>query len=145
MDVFRHTAVLLCLAGAISSLGWNKGYRRKKQGPFPDCIPKSLYILLSDSELSYKGAVALDILLLKVPEQIAPVSDHLQKAAAAVMIVFMDLEMLGEIVYPLCQDGDLHLRRTGVAVMALIVLYNGCFYLFYKHVFTPFEILCPQT
>ena len=35
------------------------------------------------------------------------------------MVFLVNLEMLRQIRDPLCQNGDLHLRRTGITIMKL--------------------------
>ena len=60
-------------------------------------------------------------------------ADHLEQAAAGMVVLFVGLEMLGQIVDPPGQDGDLHLRGAGVALMGGIGLHDFGFFLG-KHV-----------
>ena len=52
--------------------------------------------LLSYAELFDYRAVTLNVNLLKISEKIAAVSDHLEKTAAAVVILLVGLKMLGK-------------------------------------------------
>lgn len=49
--------------------------------------------LLAQAELCNQGAVALDILLLQVGQKVAAAADHLQQAAAAVVVIFVGLQV----------------------------------------------------
>ena len=45
------------------------------------------------------------------------------------MVLHMDLEMLGQIIDPLAQDGDLNLRRSRIRGMPLVFFDDGLFLL----------------
>ena len=64
------------------------------------------------------------------------VAGHLEQAAAAVMVLLMRLEMLSQVGDALCQDCDLNLGRTGVALMLSIILDNFLF--FFLSVFSSY-------
>src|ERR1035438_4849426 len=66
--------------------------------------------------------VALLALLLEVVEQAAALADHDHEAAAAVVVLGVGLEVLGEVVDALREDRDLDLRRTGVRLVLLVVV-----------------------
>ena len=87
------------------------------------------------------GAVALDIGLLEVTQQVASVADHLQHATATVMVFVVGLEVLGQGVDAIRQNGDLHLGGTGVALMGLELLDNGLLFFLLHGLFT-FLLLC---
>jgi hypothetical protein len=63
-------------------------------------------------------------LFLKVPKQSPTLSDHHEKTSPAVMILFVDLQVLGEVIDTLSQQRNLNLRRTGVRVVRAIFIYN---------------------
>src|SRR5215207_6134598 len=65
--------------------------------------------------------VAGDIVVLEVAEQPAAATDHLQQAAARVVVVLVDLEMLGELVDARGQQGHLDLGRAGVAFLGRVL------------------------
>ena len=85
--------------------------------------------LLSDAELCDAGSVTLDVLLGEVVEQVAALTDHFEKAAAGMVVLLVDLEVFGELVDALGENGDLNLRRTGVGLMGAVCLDN-CLFLF---------------
>jgi len=77
-------------------------------------------------------AVSLHILPSQVVEQPAPLTHHHQEASAAVMIVFVLTQVLGQMVDTFGEQRDLHLGRTGVAVM-LTVLFDDGFGVLHSH------------
>ena len=88
-------------------------------------FPRAYCLLLTDAELGDDGTIALDVLLHEVVEQAAALTDHLVQAAAGVVILRVDLEVLGELVDALGENGDLDLGRTGVALMGAVGFDNG--------------------
>jgi hypothetical protein len=58
---------------------------------------------------------------LQVVQQLAATAHHLEQAAARVVVLGVLLEVLGQVVDPRGQEGDLHFRRTGVVLRALVV------------------------
>ena len=95
--------------------------------------------LLSDAELCDAGSVALDILLGKVVEKTAALTDHLVHAKTAVVILLVDLEVLGQLSDALREDGDLDLRGTGVVLVGLVVLDNNGLLVFGNHFLRSFQ------
>ena len=73
-----------------------------------------IHFLLSDAQLGDDGAVTLDVLVHQVVEHLAALTDHLQQAPAAVVVVLVDLQVLGELLNPGGQNGDLNLGGAGV-------------------------------
>src|SRR4029079_5706475 len=59
---------------------------------------------------------------LDVIEQPATLADHLEQPSARMVILAVRLEMFGQIGDALGQDGDLELRRGGVAGLGRIFL-----------------------
>jgi len=53
--------------------------------------------------------VALDVCTLQIIEQTPALRDHLEQAAPRVIVLFMDLEMFGELVDPLAKQSYLNL------------------------------------
>ena len=90
-------------------------------------------LLLAQTQLGNDGAVALDILLLEVVEQISSLTNHLQQTAAGVMVLLMNLHMLGQVVDPLGEDRDLHLCRTGIGLVGSVVSNNSLLFLLEHH------------
>ena len=73
--------------------------------------------LLAQTQLSDQGTITVDVLLLQIGQQIAAAADHLEQAAAAVVVMLVGLEMLGQVVDACGEQRDLNLRRTGVALV----------------------------
>ena len=82
----------------------------------------SRYDLLSDTELLDDGTIALDVLLHQVVEKVSSVTNHLEKAAAAVMVVSVALQMLVKAVDSRCENSDLNLRAAGVLFVDFVLL-----------------------
>src|ERR1035441_9411294 len=64
--------------------------------------------LAAQSEVGDQLAVAIEVFLREVTQQPAPLADLHQQAAPAVMILFVDFEMLVELVDRRGENGDLH-------------------------------------
>src|SRR3954470_21876979 len=73
--------------------------------------------LAAQAELLDEGAIALEILPLKVVQEAAAAADELQQATTRVVVVLVTAQVLGELVDALCQHRDLHLRRAGVGLV----------------------------
>ena len=70
-------------------------------------------------------------------------TNHFQQAAAGMMILLMDLQMLGQVADPLGQDGDLYLGGTGVLLIQAVCL-NDCAFLFLlQHIRLPLSFKLP--
>ena len=63
-------------------------------------------------------------------------TDHLEKSAAAVMILVVGLEMLGQVVDPVGKDRDLYLGGTGVTLVGGVLFDNALFDFCCHDVFT---------
>jgi hypothetical protein len=76
-----------------------------------------LQSLLAEPESRNRRSVAFDILRAKVSQKTPSASDHLQQAAARMVIVPVRPQMIGQAVDALREQRDLNFRRTGVGVM----------------------------
>ena len=85
--------------------------------------------LLSDVQLFDDSSVSLDVDLLQVVEQISSVSYHFEKTAAAVIVLVIVFEMLGQIVYSVCENRNLNFRRTRVSLVNGVFLNNSLLFL----------------
>src|SRR5690606_19927660 len=65
------------------------------------------------------------VLAVQVFKQAAARVDHLQQAAAAVVVLLVGLEVLGEVHDACGQQGDLDFGGTGVVLAALVVFNDG--------------------
>jgi hypothetical protein len=91
------------------------GRREEKQKTGPKARPENL--LLANAELVDDGAIALEVRLLEVIEKAAAPADELQKAAAAVMILRVRLEVLGQVGDSIGKKRNLHFRGASVALV----------------------------
>src|SRR4029078_10107397 len=88
----------------------------------------------ADAELLDYARVALLVLALHVSERLAARAHHLQEAAARMVVFLVRLEVLGEVVDALGEDGDLHFRRAGIVGLGSIVFDERSFALSgYRH------------
>src|SRR5436190_23423372 len=78
--------------------------------------------LLAQAELVDERRVALRILVLQVRQQALAGVDHLQQAAAAMMVLQVGLEVRRELVDAGGEEGHLHFRRAGVVGAARVGL-----------------------
>jgi hypothetical protein len=70
--------------------------------------------LFSESEFFDQFAVTLEVLLAKVSQQTLPFTDQLHQATVSRKIFFVSLQMFGNTVDPLGQQGNLSLDGTRV-------------------------------
>ena len=94
--------------------------------------------LLADTEAGNDSTIALDVCLDEVIEQTLSLTYHLKKAASGMVVVLVLLEMLGEVVDSLGENGDLDFGRTCVTLVKSVLLDNGFFFCF-QHVKTPLK------
>ena len=89
-----------------------------------------LTALSSQAKLCNDRAVTLDVVVLQVVEEVSSVSDHLLKTAAAVEVVLVCLQVLGQGRDSVGQKCDLNLRRTGVSLVGSVLLDNALLFVF---------------
>jgi hypothetical protein len=70
--------------------------------------------LLPDPEFADYVAIAVRIVRLQVIQQAASLAHQHQQTTAGCVILFVGLEMPGQVVDPLAQNRDLDFRRSGV-------------------------------
>ena len=92
--------------------------------------------LLSQSELADDRAVTLDISLLQVVQKVSSVTDHLLKTAAAVEVLLVGLQVLGQVSDAVGKDRDLNLGRARVSLVGCVLLDNGELFFFLHGFFT---------
>jgi hypothetical protein len=80
---------------------------------FPFC-PTYKFLLPTKSQLLDQRAISLDILTTQICEQTALSADHTKKATTGGVVLFVHLQMLGQIGDTPLQYGDLDFRRAGV-------------------------------
>src|SRR6185369_4793566 len=99
-----------------------EGHRGRAQSARHLCpyVPLLLCTLFSDAELVDDRAVALKVGLLEVVQKTAAAADEFHQSAAAVMVLRVRLEMLGQVSDSIREKCDLHFGRPGIAVMRAI-------------------------
>src|SRR6478672_5192374 len=98
-------------------------YRRLAGGknePRRIAAPRWVFRSATQAQLLDQRLVTLRILAVQVVEQAAAAVDHHQQATTAVVVLLVGLEVLGQLLDAGGQQGDLHFRRTGVVVAALV-------------------------
>ena len=68
-------------------------------------------------------------------------ADHLQHATAAVVVLVVGLEVLGQRVDAMGKDRDLYLRGTGVTLVRSVLSNDGLLFVLSKHRFFTFLLL----
>ena len=68
-------------------------------------------------ELLRNRLIPRRIRVVQVIQQTAALADHLQEAAARAMILIVLLQMFRQLIDPLREESDLHIRRTRVLLM----------------------------
>ena len=107
---------------------------RKTPAPFGTDVPETQPVfrgatLAADAEALDQVLVAGLVLAFEVVEELPALGDHFQKATAAVVVLLVGLEVLGERRDARGQDRHLDFGRTGVAVLGRLVLHQlGLFF-----------------
>jgi hypothetical protein len=91
----------------------------------------ALPLLLAQTELFNNGTVALNVVFGQVVEQVAAATYHLEQTAAGMMILFVHLQMLGELVDAHGQNRNLNLGGTGIAFVGFAQV-NGLLFCFFR-------------
>ena len=85
--------------------------------------------LLADSEFADYVPIAVRIVRLQVIQQAAALAHQHQETAPGSVILFVCLEMLGQLANPLTQNRNLDFRRTGIRIVCAEAFNQGCFLL----------------
>jgi len=81
---------------------------------------------MAQLQLFCNRLVAAQIHALQVFEQAATLADHHQQTAARAVILFVGLQMLGQMVDAMREQRDLHVRRTRVLGVRLKLFNSLC-------------------
>jgi len=68
-----------------------------------------MLLLLSDTQLCNQGTITLNVLIHKVVKQTAALTDHLIKSHAAVVVLFVDSQVLSNLIDTLGENSNLNL------------------------------------
>ena len=88
--------------------------------------------LLAEAVRLQDRAVADDVLALDVGQKATAAADELEQAAAAVVILLVRLEVLGQLNDSFGQQSDLDFRRAGVVAVQAMVGDDFCFFVCVK-------------
>jgi hypothetical protein len=117
---------------------------RNRQAAFAAGFSHIYAALFPQAEPGYDLLITLDVFFAHILEQSRPCPDHFQQTPPGCVIFAMSLEMLGEIVDPLCQQCNLYVRRTGIALVRFIILNNTTFFLLRQHLSDKSFLECPS-
>ena len=67
--------------------------------------------------------IFVNVTTLEIIKQFPTTRDQLQQAATGIIVLLMNLKMFSQFVNTLREQSDLHLRRTGVRTVYLVVTY----------------------
>ena len=77
--------------------------------------------LAADPQFGDQRSVSLNIIAAEVIEQAPPTPDQHQQASPRVMILFMGLQVLGQVLNALGEQSDLHLSGPRVGVVPAVL------------------------
>jgi hypothetical protein len=80
-----------------------------------------------EPELGDDSPVTLDVGALQVVQQPATLADQLEQPAPRIVVVGVRLEVVGEVVDPFAEDGDLDFGRSGVLLIEAVRLDDARF------------------
>ena len=76
--------------------------------------------LVTQPKLINQLAVGVEVGALQIGKETLARADHLQEAAAAVVVLGVRAEVIGEVIDPFREQRNLDLRRAGVGVVLAI-------------------------
>ena len=82
-------------------------------------------------ELLCNRLIARQVRLMQIIQQATALPDHFQQATTGAVVLDVLLQMLGQVVDPLRQQRDLHIRRSGVFLVQLETV-NGLNFRFHN-------------
>ena len=100
------------------------------------CSPLPCHFLLSQTQLADDRAITLDVNLLQVVQKVSSVTDHLLKTAAAVEVLLVGLQVLGQVCDAVGEDRDLNLGRARVSLVGCVLLNQSELFVFLHGFFT---------
>ena len=95
---------------------------------------------MTESQIRDDLTVPLDVHSLHVFQKAPTTAHHLEKAAAAVVILLVRVEVRPEVFYTRCEDRDLDGGAPDVAVVELVLLDN--FFSIDRHLFFASAGVC---
>ena len=77
----------------------------------------TLNSLLAELKLFGDGDVTLGIGLVQIIQEATALAHHLEQSAAGTVIFVVLLQVLSEVVDPLCEQSNLNIGTAGITVM----------------------------
>lgn len=77
--------------------------------------------LLSQAQPRDQIVISIDVAALQIIEQAAALADQLEQTPTRMIVFLVRLEMIRQFIDPLRQQRHLHLRRTGVGRVRLVL------------------------
>ena len=128
----------MCLIDAIFN-----GTVIRKKGNDVHCLPWNKYVLLfSQFELLNDCSVALNVFLFEICEQFFALANEVHERFLSACIFLVFAQMLGQVIDPMGEKGDLSFWRTRVGIR-LPVFFEDFAFLFRSQVHT--EVLLITT
>ncbi len=84
-------------------------------------VTQSVLWLTAQTETVNETMVSFDVAAFQIIEQTSALRDHLEQAAPRMIIFLVGSEMVGQFVDAPREQCDLHLRRSGIALMGAIL------------------------
>lgn len=72
-------------------------------------MPLQEIILLAETKPCYQLAIALHIIITEVRQETASLTYQLQETPPGVMVMLMNLQVFGHLIYAFGEQGDLNL------------------------------------
>jgi len=82
--------------------------------------------LVTESKIGDDLAIALEVGALEVMQQASAPSNHLEEAAAAVMVLCVGPKVVAQVVDVLGENRNLNLCRAGIAAVRPVLLDRSC-------------------
>jgi hypothetical protein len=106
----------------------------------------NLLPLFAETQTIEERGITLHIVFFQVIQKTAPVPDQLEQSTAGRMVLGMGFKMLGQVLDPLGNEGNLNFWGTGVRILLFKIL-NQLGLLFLRHhgAAPQIEILLPDS
>ncbi len=82
---------------------------------------RSARALTAQTETANQAMIRFDVAAFQIIEHTSALRDHLEQAAPRMIIFLVGSEMVGQFVDAPREQCDLHLRRSGIALMGAIL------------------------
>ena len=84
--------------------------------------------LVAEPKILNELPISFDVGTPEVGQEPAPLSNHFQQSTAAMVVLGVRAEVIGQVIDPLGEQRNLHARRTGVGVALSVLGDRRCFF-----------------